>query len=137
MSHTTIVLVDSRDGQAWAHEITAGHHHLVADEPRSNGGADEGPNPYQLLLSALGACTAITLGMYAQHKGWDLGHVRVRLDHRKDDDGRDHVERTISIGAPLTDEQRERLLDIAGKTPVTKTLRAGVDITSHLSESTE
>jgi putative redox protein len=123
------VLVDSAAGYAQA--IKAGHHTLTADEPTAAGGTDTGPSPYALLLSALGACTSITLRMYAARKGWELGEttVSVRLVH----EGKGHrIDREIRFGAPLLDEQRERLGEIADKTPVTRTLREGVAIATRV-----
>src|SRR3954466_2381334 len=93
----------------YAQEIRSGRHRLTADEPKSNGGTDTGPAPYALLLSALGACTSITLRMYADRKGWTLGAIDVRLRMLKSHDGRDRIEREIRFGAPLSDEQRARL----------------------------
>jgi putative redox protein len=118
-------IVESHAG--YAQDIRTGHHTLQADEPVVSGGTDTGPTPYSLLLSALGACTAITLRMYAARKGWELGttHVSLRLLH----EGKGHrIEREIRFGAPLTDEQRERLAEIAEKTPVTRTLVEGLTI---------
>jgi putative redox protein len=123
------VVVDSAAG--YAQTIHAGHHTVQADEPRAAGGTDTGPSPYGLLLSALGACTAITLRMYAGRKGWELGatHVALRIVH----EGKGHrIEREIRFGAPLSDEQRERLAEIAEKTPVTRTLRDGVAIATRV-----
>jgi putative redox protein len=123
------VVVDGVAG--YAQVIRAGHHHLAADEPTTAGGTDTGPSPYSLLLSALGACTAITLRMYAARKGWELGetHVSLRLVH----EGKGHrIDREIRFGAPLLDEQRERLAEIADKTPVTRTLRDGVTIATRV-----
>ncbi len=111
------IIVES--GEGYAQSITAGKHKLVSDEPPANGGQDSGPAPYQLLLGGLGSCTSITLKMYAQRKGWDLGKVTVRLDAHL---AEERVERVISTSATLTQEQKDKLLEIAGKTPVTKTL---------------
>ena len=114
-------------------EVSAGGHALVADEPESFGGTDKGPTPYDFLLGALGSCTAMTLQMYANRKDWSLDSVTVRLSHGKiyaDDCNNcetetgkiDHIEREIEIEGDLTDEQREKLLEIADKCPVHRTL---------------
>src|SRR3954447_26650069 len=112
--------------------IRVGHHELVADEHGAQGGTDAGPAPYGLLLSALGACTSITLRMYAERKGWQLGTIRVVLKHTKHHDGSDLIEREVSFGAPLDDQQRARMADIVEKTPVTKTIKNGAAITTRL-----
>ena len=131
---TSIAEVSMECAAGYAQTIRAGHHHLTADEPKSNGGNDTGPAPYALLLSALGACTSITLRMYAGRKGWDLGTIGVRLRMLKSHDGRDRIERELHFGAPLSDEQRARLSEIAGKTPVTRTISAGAPITTTIVE---
>jgi len=131
---TSIAEVSMECAAGYAQAIRAGHHHLTADEPTSNGGTDAGPAPYALLLSALGACTSITLRMYAGRKGWALGAIGVRLRMLKSHDGRDRIEREIHFTAPLSDEQRARLSEIAGKTPVTRTISAGVPITTTIAE---
>jgi putative redox protein len=131
---TAIAEVATTCATGYAQAIHAGSHRLTADEPRSNGGTDTGPAPYALLLSALGACTSITLRMYADRKGWPLGAIEVRLRMLKSKDGRDLIERVIQFGAPLSDEQRARLGEIAGKTPVTRTLSAGAPITTTMIE---
>jgi len=130
MAVIATVIVDSVAG--YAQKIEAGRHALTADEPTTRGGTDTGPNPYALLLAALGACTSITLRMYAERKGWELGGVHIALRHIKTAEGGDQIEREMTFGAPLTDEQRARLADIAEKTPVTKTLAAGVAIRTRL-----
>jgi putative redox protein len=116
--------------------IQAGKHQLTADEPEGTGGQDEGPDPYSLLLSALGACTAITLRMYAERKSWPLERVTVDLIHQKvhaddcaDCEGKagfiDRIERHIQLEGPLAPEQVAKLGEIAEKCPVHKTLKAG------------
>lgn len=122
--------VDSETG--YAQRIESGGHQLAADEPTSNGGADTGPAPYGLLLAALGACTSITLRMYADRKGWVLGPIHVELRHRKSAEGGDQIERDLRFGASLGDEQRAKLAEIAEKTPVTKTIKAGAAITTRV-----
>jgi putative redox protein len=131
---TSIAEVSMECAAGYAQAIRAGHHHLTADEPKSNGGTDTGPGPYALLLSGLGACTAITLRMYADRKGWVLGAIDVRLRMLKSRDGHERIEREIRFGAPLSDEQRARLNEIAGKTPVTRTVSAGAPITTTIVE---
>lgn len=114
----------------YRHEISIGDNkfHLVADEPPTG---HTGPAPYDFVLSGLGACTAITLRMYAQRKGWHLGEVSVALRLLKDNDGNDHIERSISADGELDDAQWHKLLEIADKTPVTRTLMRGTEITTH------
>lgn len=121
-------VVHSENG--YAQKIESSGHHLTADEPESHGGTNTGPAPYALLLAALGACTAITLRMYAQRKGWELGALEVRLRLLRGPEGAGEIEREIQIAAPLTDEQRARLAEIAEKTPVTKTIQSGAPITT-------
>jgi len=112
-------------------KIRSGRHELTSDEPRSNGGTDTGPAPYPLLLSALGACTSITLRMYADRKGWSLGEIKVDLSFSKEGDA-ELIEREVRFSVPLSEEQRARLLEIAEETPVTKTLRQGVRIETQI-----
>jgi putative redox protein len=111
----------------YAQRIEAGGHPLTSDEGEAAGGTNTGPAPYALLLASLGACTSITLRMYGDRKGWSLGDIKISLRHLKND-GVDQIEREISFGATLTDEQRARLAEIAEKTPVTKTIKAGAAI---------
>lgn len=119
-------------GEGYAQAIRAGRHALTADEPVALGGKDTGPAPYQLLLAGLGACTSITLTMYAQRKGWDLGKVTVRLKIFREEET-ERIERTIELSNEgVTAEQREKLVEIAGKTPVTKTIMRGTKIATHL-----
>jgi putative redox protein len=112
-------------------EIRAGRHRFVADEGPDVGGDDVGPSPYQLLLSGLVQCSAATLRMYANRKGWGLGEIKVRARLLRTGDGAtkvERIERTIEITGDLSDEQRARLAEIADRTPVTRTLRAGLTI---------
>jgi uncharacterized OsmC-like protein len=120
-------------------EISAATHTIIADEPLGGGGTDQGPTPYDLLVAALGACTAMTLRMYADRKQWPLNGVTVSLVHGRNyvQDDRDcesapvrldQIELGIELEGELTDEQRTRLLEIAGKCPVHRTLSAGVRI---------
>jgi putative redox protein len=126
MSVIATTTVNSESG--FAQKIESSGHALTADESVSNGGTGTGPNPYGLLLASLGACTSITLRMYADRKGWALGRVHVALRHEKTTEGGDQIHREISFTAPLTQEQRDRLAEIAEKTPVTKTVKAGAAI---------
>jgi len=124
-------------------DIEAGGHHLVSDEPLDLGGTDAGPTPYDLLVAALGSCTAITLQMYARHKGWPLEGVEVRLTHGKihardcadceTKEGRiDRIERGIVLQGALDDAQRARLLEIADRCPVHRTLTSEIKISTRL-----
>ncbi|TDJ55963.1 MAG: OsmC family protein [Gemmatimonadetes bacterium] len=121
----------------YATRIHAGRHHLWADEPVAVGGTDTGPNPYDLLLSALGACTTITLRMYADRKQWPLEGIRATLRHQKvhardcedceSETGYvDRIDRELTFLGPLDEAQRKRLLEIADKCPVHKTLHSEV-----------
>jgi putative redox protein len=125
------VVLDSTTGYACT--LHARRHVLTADESHAGGGTDTGPAPYDLLLSALGACTAITLRMYADRKGWNLGEIHVDLELYKDPVTRaDRIVRAVAFSAPLDAEQRAKIADIVEKTPVTKTIRAGAVIETTL-----
>jgi putative redox protein len=107
--------------------IHCGRHEMLCDERPARGGADAGPMPFEYLLSGLGACTSITLRMYAKRKGWNIGTVSVALALRRGEDG-DKVERRVSCSAALTAEQQAKLAEICEKTPVTLAVRSGVPI---------
>jgi putative redox protein len=109
--------------------ITAGRHELIADEMPTLGGGDAGPVPYELLLASLGACTAITLRMYAERKKWPLETVEVSLHYERKGDVQ-RIERTLRFTGALEESQRARLADIAERTPVTLTLKGGLPITT-------
>ena len=111
-------------------QIVSGHHRLTADESVSSGGSDAGMAPRELLLSSLGACTAITLRKYAVHHDWTLGKITVGLRWSRDASGHEHVDRRLSFTKPLTEEQKKRLLEIAAETPITQALRPGMSIQS-------
>ena len=115
----------------YAVSLTAGSHQLTADEPAQLGGKDAGPAPYDLLLSSLGACTAITLRMYAKRKQWTVRSVLVDLRFEREKDSA-RIDRTITIEGDVTADQRARMLEIAEKTPVTLTLKAGTPINTRL-----
>ena len=112
----------------FAQQIASGHHRLTADEPIARGGSDSGASPHELLLASLGACTSITLRMYAGRKDWELGKITVGLRYTASDEHKHHIDRRLSFSKPLTPEQTQRLLEIAAKTPITRTLMAGVTI---------
>jgi putative redox protein len=140
-----VVVQETRDGKL-QQQITIGPHRMLADEPASVGGEDTGPNPYEFLLSGLGACTSMTMRMYADRKALPLDRVTVTLSHRKihatdcaDCETKvgmlDHIERVIAIEGDLNDEQRQRLMEIADKCPVHRTLTSEVHITTHAADS--
>jgi putative redox protein len=115
--------------------LAIGGHVLVADEPESNGGRDAGPAPHEFLLAGLGACTSMTVKMYADRKGWPLRSVDVTVEGRHDDARIFIIDRTIVFEGDLTEEQRDRLLDIANKCPVHKTLSGTILIETKLAQS--
>ncbi|QDA56110.1 OsmC family protein [Thermomonas aquatica] len=114
----------------YAHSVTVNGHALVVDEPDKLGGKNAGPAPFDLYLASLAACTAITLRMYAERKGWELGEFRAVLRLHFGDDGRPNVHRTLHADGPLDDAQWARLLEVVANTPVTKAMRDGATITS-------
>ncbi|MCZ6786210.1 MAG: OsmC family protein [Planctomycetota bacterium] len=141
----TVHVEETREGKFIQH-ITMGEHTLTADAPASSGGDDRGPNPYDLLLAALGTCTTMTLRMYADHKKWPLERVAVHLTQEKihatdceqceGETGKvDRIERELELHGPLDDTQRERLLQIAGRCPVHRTLMEEKQILTRLREN--
>ncbi|MEZ0358274.1 osmotically inducible protein C [Mycobacterium sp. ENV421] len=140
-SEGTVTVTETGTG-TYTQTITAGKHQLFADEPLPIGD-DAGPTPYDLLLAGLGACTSMTVRMYANKKGWPLERVEVSLQHKRihAEDCADcetkkgwvsHIDRTITLVGDLDDTQRERLLMIAERCPVHQTLTSEVDIATSL-----
>ena len=113
------------DGSKFGQDITIGEFRLRADEAADKAGGDTGPEPHEILLSALGACTSMTLRLYAERKGWPLTAVQVRLTGAPAD-GKYAITRHITMAGDLDAEQRARLLDIASKCPVHRTLTGEV-----------
>jgi putative redox protein len=136
-----VVVHGRSDG--FVQSIHVAGHTLTADEPVDAGGGDTGPNPYDLLISSLGACTSMTVSLYARRKGWPLEAVTVRLHHAKvhasdcaeceTKDGLiDRIHRDVELHGNLSDEQRARLLEIANKCPVHRTLVSEINISTRL-----
>ncbi|MFP5510486.1 MAG: bifunctional alpha/beta hydrolase/OsmC family protein [Paracoccaceae bacterium] len=127
-----IVRISEADPDGFLQDVTAGpHHHARADEPRAYGGTNRGMSPYGFIAAGLGACTSMTIRMYARRKGWPLDHVRVDVCHDKmhaqdakagSGDKIDSFRREIHLEGDLTAEQRSRLMEIADKCPVHRTL---------------
>jgi len=126
-----------------AQQIDVRDHHLKGDEPIEAGGTDTGPAPHEFLLAALGSCTSMTVSLYARRKQWPLEEVRVRLTHAKVPASDlpqaktkggllDRIERFIEFTGPLSDEQKARLIEIANKCPVHRTLTSEIVIETRL-----
>ena len=116
-----------RSGDRLKHHVEMGGHKLTADEPEAHGGTDAGPNPQELLAASLASCTAITMEMYAHRKGWDVGEVAVDVTYEPAQRGsptKFHME--VQLPKELPDEQREKLMTIAAKCPVHRTLEGEV-----------
>lgn len=123
---TSVVVTESGLGRYQQEIIVGGKHRLIGDEPESVGGADSGPAPFDFLMSALGCCTAMTLRMYAERKGLPLNRISVSLHHDKvdvDGQSQDRITRQIGLEGDLSEEQRQRCLEIANKCPIHRALR--------------
>ena len=138
----SVIVVERGDGK-FTQMMLDGEHVLLADEPREAGGDDRGPSPYRLLLMALGSCTSMTVRLYAARKGWPLERTTVRLRHFRDymadckdcedkDAKMERIERVIEFAGNLDDAQRAKLMEIAEKCPVHRTLEWRVKIDSRL-----
>ncbi|SMO91704.1 OsmC family protein [Gracilimonas mengyeensis] len=146
MSEQKIVHIHIPKDELYTTTLTAGKHELISDEPENvEGGTDQGPDPYDYLLMGLGSCTLMTIKMYAKRKEWKLGDIFLELRHNKrhaedcanceDPESKiDVIEKELIIKGDLTDEQREKLLDISKKCPVHRTLQSDITIESMLSK---
>ncbi len=133
MSDTSVTVTST--ATPWRADITDGTHRWHADEPASVGGADTGPNPMQMICGALGACTVITVQMYAARKQWPLTGVEVTVvknPRGKPADGATELDRQIRLSGELSAEQRARLLEVANKCPTHKLLAGTVRIATAL-----
>jgi putative redox protein len=133
-----VVVAETGNGK-FQQAVTIGPHHLIADEPIAAGGLDSGPAPYDFLMAGLGACTAMTLRLYADHKKLPLERVSVTLSHSKihaqdcaeceTKEGKvDRIERVLTLTGALSEEERTRLVEIADKCPVHRTLSSEINI---------
>ena len=144
MSETETVIVQETGSGKYTNKIeTSSGHSLMSDEPKDVGGDNKGPSPYGYLLAALGSCKSMTMRMYAERKGFKLDHVEVRLSHSKihaEDCEKcetkkglvDHIQTDITIKGDLTEEERQRIFDIAEKCPVHRTITNEIIIDSSL-----
>ena len=126
------VTVKERSGGIYTNDMQTSRHHLYADEPESMGGADLGPTSYEYLCAGLGACTSITLRMYAERKGWPVTHIGVDVSFSREThaDGlqRNVFTRVITLEGDLDEGQHARMIEIANKCPVHRMLEAGSDV---------
>jgi putative redox protein len=138
-SDETATVVVHGDASSFKQEIVAGKHRLLADEPESAGGADAGPDPYDYLLTALGVCTSMTIGLYARRKNLPLQTIKVSLRqsriYAKDceecetkEGMLDRIDVEVELTGPLSTEQHDKLMEIAAKCPVHRTLTSEVNI---------
>ncbi len=130
-----LVTVSERAGGKFTQDVKTGRHCLYADEPENLGGADLGPSPYEYVLAGLGACTSITLRMYAERKKWPVTHISVDVSYKMTGFGKDMRSvfiRKIKIEGELDDGQKSRMLQIADKCPVHKMLETTTEIRTEL-----
>lgn len=137
MKERAVTVSESGQGP-YGQAVAAGRHRFGADEPETAGGTDRGPDPYELVMAGLGACTSMTVRMYAERKGWPVRHVSVALRHRKraaaDGTLTDVFERDLRVDGDLDADQRTRLVEIADRCPVGRTLMRGSDVVTILVE---
>ena len=137
--NTTPHIVVRGDAENFEQEITAGKHRLVADEPMSAGGGDAGPNPYDYLLASLGVCTSMTVGLYARRKKFPLENITVSLSHSRiyaidceecetKEGMLDRIDIEVELTGPLSEAQHAKLMEIAAKCPVHRTLTSEINI---------
>ena len=120
--------VSARRRKGYAHTVTFEHHTLIVDEPEEVGGADTGPRPSALLAMSLAACTAITVEMYADRKGWSVGDLEVDVDYEPDPKGTSRFDVVVKVPASLSAEQVDSLRVVASKCPVHRVLMGDVEI---------
>lgn len=114
--------------EPWLGKIQSGTHQFLTDKPESFGGHDQGPAPYDFICSGLVSCTMITLRMYAQHKGFELGEFSVEAFFNANKEGKEWIERHIHFVEQSSEEIQQKVLEISAKTPVTKTLLRSLEI---------
>ncbi|NNP74995.1 osmotically inducible protein C [Acinetobacter sp. Ac_3412] len=114
--------------EPWKGEVKSGTHQFLTDKPEQFGGHDTGPAPYDFLTTSLASCTMITLRMYAQHKEMDLGAFSVEVDFHTNREQQERIERRVIFKQPVSQDLKEKLLNVCSKTPVTKTLLRSLDI---------
>lgn len=137
VAHERIAEVGETGQGRFVNAVRIGPHRMLADEPVSVGGDGLGPDPFEYLLAGLGACTSMTIRLYAERKGWPLLRVAVRVRHAarlSAGADRDVFERIIHLEGDLSEEERARLLDIAERCPVSRTLAAGSTVQSRLAD---
>jgi putative redox protein len=116
-----------RENGTYRHDVEVRDHHVISDEPEDNGGDDTGPSPQELLAASLASCTAVTIEMYADRKGWDIGEVAVDVDYEPAQRGSPtRFAMSVRLPKELPEDQRQRLMQIAAKCPVHRTLEGEV-----------
>ncbi|MFN2571603.1 MAG: OsmC family protein [Gemmatimonadales bacterium] len=140
MADAAHVVVVRGGAQGFVQEVTVGLHHLLADEPLAAGGLDRGPGPYDLLLAALGSCMSMTIALYARRHDWPLQGIEIRLSHSRiyakdcldcvvrDDTLLDRIDTAVQLAGELTVEQERKLMEIAHRCPVHRTLKSQIEI---------
>ena len=133
MSDEVVARAIARRQEGYRHEVEVAGHRITMDEPEEAGGGDAGPSPTRLLAASLAACTAITIEMYAERKGWDVGSLEVEALRKATERGEpSEFEVVLRLPRDLPEEQVERLVTIAGKCPVHRTLTGDVTITERV-----